>query len=221
MAGENWASQRINPAPTFRVVAHDPENPLDELWREYSEIFRSFDDLTLARWLAQTLGQLQGRSWRLSHPLVAAYRLAGQVAHDRQVWLQRLATVPAAYPEAACCRAPLVPLFTRDVLENGLVCLHCNATAVAFEDIPEELHPLIRSWAEEYAPVHGVAHWDEKQQKRSGDYDRELDTAAARAETLLTFAGHQIAPKLLESYPVIIWEDQDECLEVRPEDVKL
>jgi len=37
----------------------------------------------------------------------------------------------------------------------------------------------------------------------------------------LAFAGHQIVPKLLESYPVIIWEDQDECLEVRPEDVKL
>lgn len=202
-------------------MAHDPENPLDELWREYSAIFRSFDDLTLARWLAQTLGQLQGRCWRLSHPLVAAYRLAGQVAHDRQVWLQRLATVPAAYPEAACCRAPLVPLFTRDVLENGLVCLHCNATTVAFEDIPEELHPLIRSWAEEYGRVHSVAHWDEKEQKRCGDYDRELDAAAARAETLLTFAGHQIVPKLLESYPVIIWEDQDECLEVRPEDVKL
>jgi hypothetical protein len=69
--------------------------------------------------------------------------------------------------------------------------------------------------------VHGVAHWDEKQQKRCGDYNRELDNAAGRAETLLTFAGHQIVPKLLESYPVIIWEDQDECLEVRPEDVKL
>jgi hypothetical protein len=26
---------------------------------------------------------------------------------------------------------------------------------------------------------------------------------------------------LLEFYPAVVWEDQDECLEVRPEDVKL
>jgi len=25
----------------------------------------------------------------------------------------------------------------------------------------------------------------------------------------------------LEAYPAIVWEDQDECLEVRPEDVEL
>jgi hypothetical protein len=28
-------------------------------------------------------------------------------------------------------------------------------------------------------------------------------------------------PPLLETYPAVIWEDQDECLEVRPEDVVL
>ncbi|MBE7503968.1 MAG: hypothetical protein HS113_27525 [Verrucomicrobiales bacterium] len=202
-------------------MSHDPENLLDALWAEYSQVFRGFDDTTLARWLAQTLGQLEGHGWRLSHPLVAAYRLAGQVAHDRQVWLQRLANSPAAYAEAACCRAPLVPLLTRDVLDNGLVCLHCNATAIAFDDLPESLQPLIRSWAEEYAPVHAVAHWDEKQQKRSGDYDHAFEEAATKAETLLAFAGHQLLPPLLEIYPAVVWEDHDECLEVRPEDVKL
>ncbi len=202
-------------------MAHDPESPLDTLWREYSEVFRGFDDLTLGRWLAQTLGQLEGRGWRLSHPLLAAYRLAGQVGHDRQVWLQRLAKSPSAYAESSCCRAPLVPLLTRDVVESGLVCLHCNSPAVPFDDIPEELRPLIRSWSEEYAPVHAVAHWDEKQQKRSGDYDQAFEEAAAKAETLLAFAGHQIMPKLLEFYPTLVWEDHDECLEVRPEDVKL
>lgn len=202
-------------------MAHDPENPLDDLWREYSGVFRKFDDLTLARWLAQTLGQLEGQGWRLSHPLVAACRLAGQVAHDRQIWNQRLVSTPSAYPESPCCRAPMVPLLSRDVLENGLVCLHCNATAVPFEDIPSDLHPLIRSWAEEYGPVHAVAHWDEKQQKRSGDYERAYEDAAAKAETLLAFAGHQIVPKLIEVYATVVWEDHDECLEVRPEDVKL
>ena len=202
-------------------MSHDAENPLDALWEEYSTVFRRFDDHTLARWLAQTLGQLQGHGWRLSHPLVAAYRLAGQLAHDRQIWLKRLASVPAGYREAPCCRAPLVPLITRDVLESGLVCLHCNGTAVPFQDLSEELRPLIRGWAEEYAPVHAVAHWDEKQQKRSGDYDQAFEEAATKAETLLAFSGHQILPQLLDLFPTVIWEDHDECLEVRPEDVKL
>ena len=56
-------------------MAANAESPLDLLWKEYSLIFREFDDLTLARWLSQTLGQLAGKSWRLSHPLLGAYRL--------------------------------------------------------------------------------------------------------------------------------------------------
>ncbi|MEI7535426.1 MAG: hypothetical protein WCK57_13745, partial [Verrucomicrobiae bacterium] len=55
-------------------------SPLDSLWTEYGRTFATWDDITLARWLAQTLGQLEGRVWRLSHPLVGAYRLAAQVA---------------------------------------------------------------------------------------------------------------------------------------------
>ncbi len=202
-------------------MSHTSDNPLDQLWSEYSQVFREFDDLTLARWMAQTLGQLQGRGWRLSHPLVAAYRLAGQVGHDRQIWLKRLATAPAAYPEAACCRAPSLPLVTRDILDSGLVCLHCSGTLVPFEDLPEDLRPLIRGWAEEYSPVHAVAHWDEGEQKRARDYDQAFEDAATKSETLLAFAGHQLVPKMLEIFPAVIWEDQDECLEVRPEDVRL
>src|SRR6478609_1630947 len=112
------------------------DSPLDRLWREYGAAFRDFDDLTLARWLSQTLGQLSGRSWRLSHPLLGAYRLAAQLAHERQIWLKRLATPPSAYTESPCCRAPMLPLLTRDVLEAGLICLHCSDTLVALEDIP-------------------------------------------------------------------------------------
>jgi len=41
------------------------------------------------------------------------------------------------------------------------------------------------------------------------------------AEQLLARAGREIAPKLLNSYAAAVWEDQDECLEVRPEDVQL
>jgi hypothetical protein len=40
------------------------------------------------------------------------------------------------------------------------------------------------------------------------------------AEKLLAVAGSEIAPKFLDAYATIIWEDQDECLEVRPEDVR-
>lgn len=203
------------------TMPHEPEQPLDALWTEYSRVFHDFDDLTLARWLAQTISQFQGCGWRMSHPLLAAYRIAAHVGHDREVWLKRMATVPSAFAESACCRAPLLPLLTRDVSESGLVCLHCNGTAIAFEDLPSDFQVLASSWAEEYAPVHAVAHWDEPEQKRSGDYDQAFEDAANKAETLLAFAGHQLVPKLLEHCPAVVWEDQDECLEVRPEDVKL
>src|ERR1035437_6976569 len=57
------------------AMAMESDSPLDSLWQEYGRTFRDWDDLTLARWLAQTLGQFEGRAWRLSHPLVGAYRL--------------------------------------------------------------------------------------------------------------------------------------------------
>lgn len=195
------------------------ESPLDLLWKEYGKVFRDFDDHTLARWLAQTLGQLQGRVWRYSHPLFGSFRLAAQLAHERQVWLKRLATAPPDYPESPCCRAPLVPLLTRDVLESGLICQHCNGTAVPFDEIPNVLQGALRDWAAGYAAVHAVAHWDDRQRKRVGDYDKAYEDAAEKAETLLAELGFEIAPKLLEYYPVILWEDQDECLEVQPEDI--
>src|SRR5678809_358248 len=149
--------------------------PLDQLWKEYSLIFRDFDDLTLARWMCQTLGQLEGKAWRLSHPLLGAYRLAAQLAHERQIWFKRLATPPAAYSESACCRAPMLPLLTRDVHEAGLICQHCSDTLVPFEDIPAAVKPELEDWASEYAPVHAVAHWDDRQRKGMGDYDRAYE----------------------------------------------
>ena len=73
-------------------------------------------------------------------------------------------------------------------------------------------------WAEEYAPVHAVAHWEDSKQKPAKRYQDKLEGAAESAEQLL--AGCQaLARKLLDSYPTVIWEDQDECLEVRPEDI--
>src|SRR5947209_15088590 len=138
-------------------MATNPESALDLLWKEYGLAFRDFDDLTLARWLAQTLGQLEGKTWRLSHPLLGAYRLAAQLGHERQIWFKRLATPPAAYTESPCCRAPTLPLLTRDVREAGLICQHCNETLLAFEDLPPAVLSNLDTWASAYAPVHAVA----------------------------------------------------------------
>jgi hypothetical protein len=66
-----------------------------------------------------------------------------------------------------------------------------------------------------------VSHWDEAKQKRVSSYQDKLEEAAEQAEELLAFAGRTLAPRLLEIYPALIWEDQDECLEVRPEDIPL
>jgi hypothetical protein len=202
-------------------MAANPESPVDLLWKEYGLVFLDFDDLTLGRWLAQTLGQLQGKAWRLSHPLLGAYRLAAQSAHERQVWLKRLSAPPPAYFESPCCRAPVLPLLTRDVRDAGLICQHCSDTLIPFEEIPTALRGELETWAAEYASVHSVAHWDDHQRKSAGDYDRAYEKAAKEAERLLMMAGKTLAPKLLELYPAVVWEDQDECLEVRPEDVPI
>jgi hypothetical protein len=202
-------------------MAFNPESRLDALWQEYSQAFAGFDDLTLARWLAQTLGQLEGRVWRLSHPLLGAYRLAAQLGHSRQVWLKRLATPPASYAEAPCCRAPVLPLLTRDVRDSGLICQHCSETLAPFDEIPEPLRTELADWAAKYAPIHAVAHWDDHQRKSSKNYDEAFEDAADEAEQLLSFAGRELMPKLLEFYPAVVWEDQDECLAVQPEDIEL
>lgn len=201
------------------MAINPEESPLDALWQEYALIFREFDDLTLARWLAQTLGQIEGKAWRFSHPLIGAYRLAAQVGYERQIWFKRLATPPQAYAESPCCRAPMLPLLTRDVRETGLLCQHCSDTLVPAEEIPSEVRAGLELWASQYEPVHAVAHWDDRQRKRAGDYDRAFEQAAKEAEALLSRAGREIAPKLLEFYPALVWEDQDECLEVGPEDI--
>lgn len=202
-------------------MATEPNWPLETLWDEYCEVFDQFDDLSLGRWMAQTLSQLDGRIWRLSHPLLSAYRLAARVGHERQVWLKRLAQAPHSYPEASCCRAPLLPLVTRDVLSSGLICQHCNETAIPFDELDPQVQKALRGWADSYQPVHAVAHWDAKQQDSVEDYEDALEDAAVEAEALLRYLRKAVMPLLAESYPTIAWEDQDECLEVRPEDVNL
>jgi hypothetical protein len=184
------------------------EPGLENLWKEYKAPFASMDDLTLARWLCQTLGQFEGR-------------LAADEARERQIWLKRLADPPSTFPLASCCRAPLLPYFSRDITNTGLICHHCSETAVPFSDVPADVQNSISNWAEEYSKIHAVAHWDEDDQDQVEDYEETLEQAAASAERLLRVAATRILPRLLEFYPVVIWQDQDECLEVQPEDIQL
>jgi hypothetical protein len=197
------------------------ENELDRLWKEYSRPFASWDELTLARWMAQTLSQFEGAVWRYSHPLMGTYRLAAALGHEKGAWLKRLAKAPAGYPESPCCRAPLLPLFTRDVAETGLICVHCGGTAVPLDEMNTDLRARLEKWAGEYAPVHHVAHWDDREQASVVDYDKAYEAAATQAEVLLAQAAAKILPAFLDFYPVIVWEDQDECLEVLPQDIEL
>jgi hypothetical protein len=191
----------------------------NKIWEEYRLPFSAFDDLTLARWLAQTLGQFEGRAWRMSHPLIMAYRAAAEVGNDRQIWLKRMATAPAAFAPAECCRAPLLPLFTRDIVNSGLLCQHCGATAVAWDDLPEGLRQMVEPWARTYGEVHAVAHYEEKQMQELDDYDEAFEEAAQQAEQALRTAALELMPAFLEHYTTIVWEDQDECLEVEPKDI--
>ena len=199
----------------------DAPNEIEKLWQEYARLFASWDDLTLARWMAQTLSQFENNVLRHSHPLIGAYRLAAGYGHQRDIWLKRFASIPAAYTEAQCCRAPLLPLVTRDIRETGFICLHCNETAVPFDEIEATLRDKLGKWAEEFAPVHHVAHWDDREQASVANYDKEYEAAAQRAESMLATLAKKILPEGLNHYPVIVWQDQDECLEVLPEDIEL
>ncbi len=202
-------------------MAHETDS-VEGLWQDYSLLFQRFDDLTLARWMAQTLGQLQGHLWRMSHPLVGSYRLAAMVSLDRQIWYQRLVNMPPDFQVTECCRAPFVPMVTRDVLENGLVCVHCSRTGEPLEKVQDkEAVENLSQWAETYAPIHGVAHWDEERRKSHKQYEQAFEQAAQESERQLSYLGSTLAPPLLDYYPMVLWEDQDECLQVRPEDIQL
>ena len=202
-------------------MAREENSKHDQLWMGYSQVFVEMDDLSLARWMAQTLGQLSGHAWRLSHPLLQTYELAAHTAHDRQIWLKGMAIIPAEYTAAECCRAPLLPVLSRDVFDVGLVCKHCGETCVKLDDLPGEMMQVFDTWSTCYDKEHSVAHWEDDGKKLPPDYDKLFELSAKSAEKLLAQAGSQLAPALLEIYPTVAWEDQDECLEVRPEDVDI
>ena len=87
----------------------------------------------------------------------------------------------------------MLPLLTRDVKDAGLICQHCNDTLVPFDELPDAIRSELEKWADKYAPVHAVAHWDDRQRKAAGDYDRAFENAAEDAERLLAHAGKTLA----------------------------
>ena len=144
-------------------------SPLDSLWTEYGRAFAAIG--TTSRWRAGSRRRsASSKAARGGCRIRSSARIgsAAQVAHDRQIWHKRLATPPAAYTESPCCRAPFLPLLTRDVRESGLICQHCNEILVPFEELPAELRAELEAWAKQYEPVHAVAHWDDRQRKPRG-----------------------------------------------------
>lgn len=197
----------------------DLENPADLLWKDYAKLFERFDDYSLARWMVQTLGHFNGYLWRYSHPLLGAYKLAAQVANQRQLWLKRLVDIPDPYTTANCCRSPLFPLATRDIAESGLICIHCNETAIALEELPKPIEKSFKAWTAEYDEIHRVAHYDDAERAAVGNYDNALEESAQKAGQSMIHSEEDLFPILLEHFPAIVWEDHDECLGIRPEDL--
>jgi len=99
--------------------------------------------------------------------------------------------------------------------------MHCHATLISFSEIPTEHRLALDQWAAAYHPVHQVAHWTEDRQKAVPSYEQAYENAAQNAESMLVRAGSILAPAMLDICPSVIWEDHDECLEVRPEDIHL
>ena len=59
-----------------------PENETDRLWQEYSRVFDDWDDTTLARWMAQTLGQFAREIVPVKPQSATGDDLAGALAVD-------------------------------------------------------------------------------------------------------------------------------------------
>ena len=203
---------------TTSLLKLEKEGEFD-LWHEHMRALKSWDDLSLARWLNQTLGQLFERSWRASHPLVLAYRLGAAVAHQRDLWNRRILSIDAHYQPTDCCRAPSIPFVTFEACTHGIYCSCCGEVLLMIEELEASLASSFKHWSSHYEAVHSVAHWSEEERKRYGDYDEALDRASARAVPLLSRFGYQLVPRFLQTFPTVFWEDSDHCLDILPEEI--
>ena len=164
---------------------HSIRIPLDQLWKEYSLVVQRFRR-PHARALAGANARPARRA-RLAAVASVARRLPARRRNSPMNGRSGSNAWPRRRPvtrKSPCCRAPLLPLLTRDVRESGLICQHCNETLVPFDEIPEALRAELDAWAARYAPVHAVAHWDDRQRKSAGNYDQAYENAAERGRTL-------------------------------------
>jgi len=181
---------------------------------------KSWDDLSLVRWLNQTLGQLYERGWRASHPLVVAYRLGSTVAHQRDLWNRRTFSFNDNYAPANCCGAPAIPFVTFEVSTHGIYCSCCGEVLVPLDELPGNMSLSFKDWGRAYDAIHQVAHWTDAERKHCGDYNKALDQACEKAVPLLARLGYELVPPLLARFPTLFWEDSDNCLDVIPEDIR-
>ena len=80
-----------------------PSSPLDSLWQEYARVFRDWDDLTLGRWLAQTLRHNMRIVRTRHYPL--PFLPAGLSTSVFMVAVPR--PLPKASPDAAPAATPI------------------------------------------------------------------------------------------------------------------
>jgi hypothetical protein len=196
------------------------ENPTERLWESYRVWLNDYDDMTLARMTAQTLGQLKGRVWRLSHPLIGLFRLAARTAHKRGLDIFRLAQL-TEYTSAPCCGGPLLPLITRDIVEHGVFCEYCGEIVMPLDDLPVPSNITLKTWAEAYQQSHSIAHWDEPKIRKHPDFEQLFQSSADACDRLLVELAKNLLPPLLDHFPAVVWQDHDECLDVWPDDLKV
>ena len=73
-------------------------------------------------------------------------------------------------------------------------------------------------WAEDYSSIHGVAHWDETRRTITRITNKLLRMPLSKANNCSPTKVSNWRPAG-GVFPAVIWEDQDECLQVRPEDI--
>jgi hypothetical protein len=130
-------------------------------------------------------------------------------------------SLPYDYHRASCCNAPFLPLVTRDIIEHGFLCEHCGGTGAELEDLPPRVARHLTQWAEQYSDLHEVAHWEEAHRLAIGNYEEVFEQTAMQAEAMLEALPVAILPPLLDTFPALVWEDHDECLDIRPEELEI
>jgi len=83
------------------------------------------------------------------------------------------------------------------------------------------LRAEVEGWAARYAPVHAVAHWMIASAKAPATTTTPTRKPPPRRKGCLASPERTSPPKFLEFYPAAVWEDQDECLSIQPEDIEL